>query len=187
VDDTNAPAGENAIEVSELGEAFVLRGMALFTLADRGWKLVGFSGASQPKRPADEKSDQCFDQLRQLGLAFMVWAGDNNDRFPFNVSTNVGGTKEFCAPAGNGFDANAAMHFQVMSNELSTPKILVCPGDSSKAPAANFNVLEAENVSYLIHAGTEVDEAHPNAVLARCPVHGHTLYCDGHVERGSKK
>jgi len=50
----------------------------------------------------------------------MQWSLDNNDQYPFRVSTNAGGTKEFCALATDGFDSNSALHFIVMSNELNT-------------------------------------------------------------------
>src|ERR1035438_6366511 len=61
----------------------------------------------------------CVNNLKQIGLAFRTWAIDNNGPFPFNVSTNTGGTMEFCEVGSDGFDNNAALHFQVMSNELS--------------------------------------------------------------------
>ena len=45
--------------------------------------------------------------------------------------------------------ADTFRHFQVMSNELSTPKILVCPADTRVA-AANFVRLKNQNVSYFV-------------------------------------
>jgi len=62
----------------------------------------------------------CVNDLKQVGLAFRVWEGDNNDKYPMAVSNKLGGTLEWVP------DGNAFRHFQVMSNELSTPKILVC-------------------------------------------------------------
>src|SRR6266508_2242932 len=59
----------------------------------------------------------CVNNLKQIGLAFRQWALDNNDRFPFNVPANEGGTMEFCIVDDDGFDRSAALHFQVMSNE----------------------------------------------------------------------
>ena len=40
-------------------------------------------------------------------------------------------------------------HFQVMSNELGTPKILVCPADD-RVPAASFAKLRNKNISYFV-------------------------------------
>jgi hypothetical protein len=86
---------------------------------------------SQAKGKAEEI--RCANNTKMIGLSFRTWAIDHSDQFPFNVSTNQGGTLELCAPGPDGFDKNAAMHFLVMSNELSTPSILVCPADKRQA------------------------------------------------------
>jgi hypothetical protein len=130
------------------------------------------------------QSIQCVTHMKQIGLACRIWSNDNNDQFPFNVSTNKGGTLEWCARDTNGFDSGLVYHFQVMSNELSSPKILVCPADTTKWPALNFLQLTAQNISYQLRSGREVDESKPRQVLARCPIHGHTLFCDGSVQAG---
>ena len=126
----------------------------------------------------------CDSNLKQIGLAFRTWAIDNDGLLPFSVSTNAGGTMEFCAPGSDGFDTNAALHFQVMSNELSTTRILVCPEDWSRKPARRFQNLQADNMSYRLHSGTNLNESNPTAVLALCPFDGNTLYCDGSVTGG---
>ena len=87
----------------------------------------------------------------------------------------------------DGFDKNGFMHLRVMSNELSTPKILACPADSSKQPAVDFGTLKSSNVSYLVRSGTNIGEVHPQEILARCPIHGHVLYTDGSVRMNNKK
>ncbi len=81
----------------------------------------------------------CVNNLKQDGLAFRLWEGDNGDKYPMAVSTNKNGTMEY---GGDVFH-----HFQVMSNELSTPKILACPADNRTA-AATFAGLKNQNVSY---------------------------------------
>ena len=43
-------------------------------------------------------------------------------------------------------------HFQVMSNELSTPRILLCPNDEKRSYATNFGVdLTDRNLSYFVN------------------------------------
>ena len=42
------------------------------------------------------QSISCVTNMKQIGLAFRLWEGDNNDQFPFNVSTGKGGTLELC-------------------------------------------------------------------------------------------
>jgi hypothetical protein len=128
----------------------------------------------------------CVNNLKQIGLAFRTWALDHDDQYPFNLSTNAGGTMEFCARGNDGFDRYAATHFEVMSNELATPRILVCPRDKSKHAAVVFRSIGPENVTYRLRTGTNISEAHPKEVLAVCPIDGNTLYCDGTVVSTNK-
>lgn len=68
---------------------------------------------------------QCTNNLKQVGLAFRIWAGDNNDRMPTQVSVTNGGAMEL-TERGLAYAA-----FQVMSNELNTPKLLYCPRETN--------------------------------------------------------
>ncbi len=78
----------------------------------------------------------CTNNLKQVGLAFRIWEGDNGDRYPQAVSYTSGGATEYVTHANGAGGTTAAnplnpgMVFMVMSNELSTPKILFCPSDS---------------------------------------------------------
>jgi len=61
------------------------------------------------------------------------------------VPTSDGGTLE-SLDSGKIF-----VHFQVMSNELSTPKLLVCPNDKGRWYATNFSTgLDNSNLSYFV-------------------------------------
>jgi hypothetical protein len=100
----------------------------------------------------------CVNNLKQVGLAYRLWAGDNGDKFPMQVSTNIGGTMELVQSGA------AYSHFQVMSNELSTPKILCCPSDTWKTRAINFDAtLSDANISYFVVP--EADETMPEMLL----------------------
>lgn len=132
------------------------------------------------------QSISCVNNMKQQGLAFRMWALDHGDKFPFHVARSKGGTLEFCNRDADGYDLNSSQHFLVMSNELSTPKILVCPADSSRQVATDFDDLQARNVSYQVRSGPEVTDANPNEVLAYCPVHHHVCRVDGSVQQGSK-
>jgi hypothetical protein len=132
------------------------------------------------------QSIACLNNMKQMGLAARIWAGDHNDQYPFNVSNSKGGTLELCERDAEGYDRNAARHFQVMSNELNTPKILVCPGDKSKQAANTFNNLESWNVSYQLRTGETVSDTNPEEVLIYCPIHHHTGRTDGSVRQGKK-
>lgn len=89
--------------------------------------------------------NRCRSNVRQVAMAQRLWAGDNNDKFPFEVSTNLNGTMEFVQAA------DAFRHFQVLSNELSSPRVLTCPADAIRQPAADFASLGNGNLSYFIN------------------------------------
>lgn len=129
----------------------------------------------------------CVNNLKHIGLAFRVWALDHNGRFPFNLSTNEGGTLELCTLDNEGFDASALWHFQVLSNELNTPRILLCPKDNARKPAKDFSSLLPTNATYRVRSGTNVSDTHPKEILLVCPIDGNTVYCDGSVKEGKRK
>lgn len=143
-------------------------------------------GAGMPNRPNMPVRVDCQNNLRQIGLAMKVWALERNDQFPFNVSTNAGGTLELCARGPDGFEIDPTVHFMVISNDLSTTAYLVCPRDSGKHPAADFAVLRHENISYQLRTGPNINGDNPQEILAVCPVDGNVLYGDGNVRKKPK-
>jgi prepilin-type N-terminal cleavage/methylation domain-containing protein len=87
----------------------------------------------------------CTNNLKQVGLSFRIWEGDNNDKYPQAVTSSAGGASEYVAHGSGGTTYStvnvkaAGMVFMVMSNELSTPKVLNCPSDNfHSTPATNF-------------------------------------------------
>jgi prepilin-type processing-associated H-X9-DG protein len=105
---------------------------------------------------------RCVNNQKQIGLAYRVWEGDNGDKFPMVISETNGGTMEFIT------GANAWRHFQVMSNELSTPKILVCPTESyqERLFATNFTFLNNSNISFFVGVDVTNDETNPTMILS---------------------
>src|SRR6478736_1205926 len=115
----------------------------------------------------------CTSNLKQIGLAFRIWAGDNEDKFPAQVSITNGGAMEI-AMQGSPYEV-----FLVMSNELNTPKILLCPDDlnQKRAAAVVFAGWNAPNskttvtsfpatntLSYFV--GLEADDTKPVTILS---------------------
>lgn len=116
----------------------------------------------------------CIHNLKQIGLEFRIWEGDHKDQPPFLVSTNDGGVMELVT-AKDGFRQNPNLIFQVMSNELQTPLLLVCPQDKSKTIAKDWESLSTAHVSYVFPASSSSN------VLMVCPVDGNILFEDGTV------
>jgi competence protein ComGC len=99
----------------------------------------------------------CTSHLKQVGLAYRLWSNDHNDRFPF-ASTNAESSLPFVnSPA-------VFRHFQVMSNELVTPKILVCLSDGKRTKATDFDKFSNANLSYFV--GFDAREDSPQSILS---------------------
>jgi len=110
--------------------------------------------------PQSQSSEiQCVNNLKQIGLAFRIWEGDNRDKYPMQISARWGGAME---PAAQG---NVAPIFRVMSNELSTPKVLVCPADADRSPANRFTTgFDNSHVSYFV--GLDANDRFPQTLLS---------------------
>jgi hypothetical protein len=98
-------------------------------------------GLADPKATAQRIN--CFSNLKAGDCAFWLWAGDNNQRYPMELSINDGGAREWLM-AGN-----VAEVFRVMSNELCTPKILFCPADN-RVCATNWSQFNNLHLSYFL-------------------------------------
>jgi prepilin-type N-terminal cleavage/methylation domain-containing protein/prepilin-type processing-associated H-X9-DG protein len=89
------------------------------------------------KAKARAQRISCANDLKQIGLAFKVWAGDNTDRYPMQVPAAQGGAAEAVGLAATGANFGVNINpikgvfgmFAVMSNELNTPKLLYCPSE----------------------------------------------------------
>ena len=128
--------------------------VVLFVLAG----LV-FSSANKDKRTSPRIT--CVNYLKQIGLGFRMWSNDHGEKFPWDVSsegTNRGGTKEFTTTG------EVWRHFQAISNELATPKILACPVDKERTRALDFSALNNSHLSYFI--GLDANETKPQTILS---------------------
>jgi len=114
------------------------------------------------KAKAKAMSINCVNNLKQYGLAVRQWRLDNKDVNPPDSLS--------------------------MSNELNTPKILVCPADTNRVVAKNWEAFTEANCSYenLAPSAPDADDE-PARVLSRCPIHGHIGLCDGSVQAGVAK
>lgn len=96
----------------------------LFTL----FVLLVLPGIMRPQRP-DHSATKCASNVKQITIAFKLFAGDNNDLFPFQTKDSLAYTNT----------TDAWLHFLSLSNELGSAKLLLCPSDrQAKTPAVDF-------------------------------------------------
>ena len=113
---------------------------------------------SAAKRRAESLG--CASIIPDICLDARVWAEDRGGMFPTN--------------------------FVCMSNELTTPKVLVCPADHSRRRAEDWSSFTPTNSSYeIVSPGMRADET--NRVFLRCTVHGHLGYGDTTVFDGVRR
>jgi prepilin-type N-terminal cleavage/methylation domain-containing protein len=126
------------------------------------------------KAKAKAQRISCVNNLKQVGISHRLFSNDHNDRYTFGVSMAEGGVADLGGGTG-GSAARAWNIYQSLSNELNTPKILVCNSDGSKRKASDFlnnttisfgkqtpNV--EDGLSYA--AGIDSEETRPQSILS---------------------
>jgi prepilin-type N-terminal cleavage/methylation domain-containing protein len=135
--------------------------------------LAGLLLPALAKAKARAQRINCVSNLKQVGLGFRMWSNDHGERFPWQEDTQNEGVRNM-APAFQAVDC-----YRAASNEMNSPKILVCPSDSEKSRAQVFLALGATppanvvafrdvtgnaNLSYF--CALDADETRPNKVLS---------------------
>ncbi len=139
-------AGSRALSLNEVLIVLTLIGVV---------GLVILPMFAKPK--STPRTVSCRNNLQQIGLAFRIFANDNNDLYPMQVAEAESGAKE-AVERGELFRI-----FLVMSNELSVPRTVICPADQRSA-ATNWATLANTNISYFV--GLEATDTRPNMILS---------------------
>jgi hypothetical protein len=112
---------------------------------------------TDPEAQARLMRTRCTSNLKQIGLAFRLWSNDHDEKFPMQYGADKKGSREAIE------NGEPWRHFEAMSNELVTARILVCPADD-RVPLTNSWNLSVTNVSYFV--GLDADEAMPQTLLS---------------------
>jgi len=115
---------------------------------------------SQSKAKAQRSA--CLSNQKQMGLSFTMWSADHNERFPSTVDVVEGGSRTL---------SETWQHFNTMSNELGSAKILHCPSDRTKQIAGDFSdsaigLRSLKNTAISYAVGTGAIPERPAAHLA---------------------
>jgi competence protein ComGC len=107
----------------------------------------------------------CFNNLRAVGQAVLLFNAENNQLDPWRASWASGS-----GPAIN----NVFFHYYFLSNGCSNPKVFACPSDELTRPASDYSVstnggflgagYRNQAVSYFI--GLDSSVLVPNSVLS---------------------
>jgi prepilin-type N-terminal cleavage/methylation domain-containing protein/prepilin-type processing-associated H-X9-DG protein len=134
----------------------------------------------------------CANNLKGIGQAFLVWGQSHGDAFPMRVAITNGGYSDFIGMRTVSTVQSTTRGvfgiFRCLSNELSSPRVLICPAENEpRLPATTFaGVIPPNspglvpltndlNVSYFV--GVDAAETSPRAFLAG----DHNLGSDGNL------
>ncbi len=115
----------------------------------------------------------CTNNLKQCGLAFRMWS-DDNSHYPQGVPASLIGVVfpsgvTWPTSSGNANCSGTYMVFRAMSNELSTPKVAICPGDDRNARTnftSDLDTTTEGNLGVSYFVGKDADETMPQMFLS---------------------
>src|SRR5688572_5910359 len=112
--------------------------------------LAAMLMSSLSKAKAKAQRISCVGRLKNVGLANRIFATDNAELFPWERSS-ARETNRINFPDLTGLSPGEQVVriYQTLSNELSTPRIPVCPADVRKW-AENWEKLTTNNISYFV-------------------------------------
>ena len=125
----------------------VLAGLAVLGLL----LAIVVPGCSGGRERRGSRGFRCGNNLRQITLGASLFAQDREGKFPWEVPTARTGTLELVE------SPQVFRHFSVMSNELATPNILVCPMDKRRFVSPKLGTLANQNISYFVNVATRFD------------------------------
>ena len=102
----------------------------------------------------------CVSRLKLFGLSFRIFAIDQTNRYPWQLTADLGGTSGYVSDV-----AQTWRHFLAISNELNSPVLLRCPADQERPKIASFRDLTGNHqLSYFI--GLDASELAPDSIMS---------------------
>ena len=104
-------------------------------------------------RPHRGRLAGCMKNQMQIVLGLIMWNGDNNGKFPWQVSSTNNGTMEFI---GGGHPSS---QFRALSGYVKPFGIYICPSDTNRHPATNYETFSDQNTSYFVNVDAATNTA----------------------------
>ena len=118
----------------------------------------------------------CVNNLHQISLALHMWGEDHTGYLPWRTPLGDDGTQTL---------PEAWQHFQAISNDAVTPKILHCPSDRDRraaddwsANASGFATLKNTALSYFVGADCNLGNTRMHAIGDRNITGQDGQHCD---------
>lgn len=149
--------------------------------------LAGLLLPALAKAKAKAQRASCQSNLKQVGIAYRTWEGDYGDKYPQEINqvgntqfpygtafllnwgwptVASGGGQALTTPAAAA-GAGTYQVYQVMSNELNNPKVVLCPSDGRPVGAIPSDFINGFNDSVVSYAvGVQCDETFPAMILS---------------------
>ena len=120
--------------------------------------LAGLLLPALSQAKARARRVNCLSNLKQTGLAFSLWAQDNNGRYPWMATAAEGGSQDTLD--------QAYQQFFLLANYLPSPKTLFCPSDRGmKMRSTWVEYFTNGNLGVSFFAGLCANEAFPRTLL----------------------
>jgi type II secretory pathway pseudopilin PulG len=120
--------------------------------------LLPFLARAKAKSPRIS----CLNNLKEIGTAYRLWAGDHGDLVPSQQTVKKGGWGDFLTNADQG--ALCWTNYAIMQNELGqSAKLLICPSDERR-PAKDFKTDFKDNTHLSYFAGVNANDIYPQSI-----------------------
>jgi hypothetical protein len=129
--------------------------VVIFVLASLAVILLS---ASAPAKSGHQQF-QCISNQRQIALDCVVFQEDNGGKLPWQLSVTNGGAMELS------LDGHPSSQFRPLWPYVKSFPILICPADTSRHAATNYETLSDHNISYFVNVDATTNKP-SNSILS---------------------